>query len=793
MPNPLARYTPAEWFAAIIAALVMMIAMANAVERSVNPTTESAADYFVATDGNDTNPGTETAPFATLAKAREAVRKRVATGLEKNILVLIRGGTYLQTETLTFGLEDSGTEKFSITYAASPNELVVLSGGRRIEGWKKGNDEIWTVVLPETSAREWYFRQLFINGQRGVRARTPNRDSTEPWCRMLSSTAKYEDEETPITVKLGGYKQPFRIQAYKNPGDVELVYINNNDEGRTRIGTIDEAAQTFTLAPPHRWNSKAHPNDWYLSFPDPHWKACYLENAIEMLDEPGEWYLDRRTGVLSYWPRAGEDLTHSQVIAPLVQKTLLAIVGTRERPIMNLHFKAIHLEYLDWPLPDIGYMGLFCCTVDSGPKEKPEHGFIDAALEYEYARKCKFIDGGITHVGAMGICPRRGTAGIVIEGNEIADLGAGGIGVSEIRQSPIGDRPWNPFPREEDYVGYRIANNHIHDCGTDYYGAVGITLFMTRGSIVAHNLIHDTAYSGIQWAGDSNANRKSTRDNAVEFNHIYNAMKVTADGAGMYITYAHAGATVICGNLIHDTFCNPFHRGLSEVGQGDVPCFGLYLDGNMSGGRYENNVVFRNSGGPVFFLARHENSIWIDNLFQKNGAPPEEFFEVMVAAAGLEPAYQKSILNEEPNPCRISSLSNAISGKACGARQFDLLAKGRGVVEIFRAPGAVESDLTLTLHDLNPAARYVLLAYSGALAPPEKDYYAPYKLDGNDVSALGTLPILSAVEALPLSDIGLPLADGKAGITGAELIKKGISLKLGKTPRAIWIAYHKSG
>jgi hypothetical protein len=83
-------------------------------------------------------------------------------------------------------------------------------------------------------------------------------------------------------------------------------------------------------------------------------------------------------------------------------------------------------------------------------------------------------------------------------------------------------------------------------------------------------------------------------------------MQVTADGAGMYVTYGHGGQTVIRGNLIHDTHCNPFRRGESELEKGDVPCHGLYLDGQMNGGRYENNVVFRNAGGPLLFNS-HQN------------------------------------------------------------------------------------------------------------------------------------------------------------------------------------------
>jgi len=140
------------------------------------------ADFYVAVGGKDTNAGTAAAPFATLARAREAVRGKIKDGLTQDIVVEIRGGTYPVAETLTFGPEDSGTEKYSITYAAAPGEKVVLDGGRRIGGWKKGTDRIWTAVLPEAKAGTWYPRQLFVDGQRAIRARTPN----QGWCEGKS-------------------------------------------------------------------------------------------------------------------------------------------------------------------------------------------------------------------------------------------------------------------------------------------------------------------------------------------------------------------------------------------------------------------------------------------------------------------------------------------------------------------------------------------------------------------------------------------------------------------------------
>ena len=128
------------------------------------------ADFFVAPNGDDANPGTKRKPFATLARARNAVREKVAAGLDRSWLVFVRGGTYPQTQALVFGPEDSGTERHSITYAAAPGESVVLDGGRRISRWKKGKNEVWTADLPEVRSGNWYFRQLFVKDRRAVRA-----------------------------------------------------------------------------------------------------------------------------------------------------------------------------------------------------------------------------------------------------------------------------------------------------------------------------------------------------------------------------------------------------------------------------------------------------------------------------------------------------------------------------------------------------------------------------------------------------------------------------------------------
>jgi hypothetical protein len=744
------------------------------------------ADFWVAPDGKDSNPGTAGAPFATLARARDAVRKIIAAKLTKDIRVLIRGGTYSQTDTLLFGPQDSGTEKHSITYSACAGEKVVMSGGRRITGWKKRGGEIWTAEIPEVRAGKWHFRQLFVNGKRTVRARTPNVSDKTPWWIIKASTA-----ERPFTVSVNGL-----LQAYRNPGDVELVCIYNNEGSRERLESVDAKRQVFTLAPP-KPNPKCFGADWSLGTPQPG-KASYLENALEMLDQAGEWYLDARTGVLSYWPRPGEDLTRDEVTAPVARSTILAVVGRRDHVVMNLHFKGLHVEYVDWPLPAWGYMGLFCCNVAVGSKERPGHRFIEAAVEFEHARGCDFVDGGIAHVGANGLCLREGTAHNVIEGNEISDLGGNGIGAGGCNVA-AGYLHAAPPPEEGEYRGYRIANNHIHDCGTDYFGGSGICLYLSQEAVVAHNLVHDTAYFGIGVAGSQDPKVPFAGDNTIEYNHVYRAMKVTVDGSGLYVTFAHHGlGTLVRGNLIHDTLWNRFGRGEILNGIHDtIPCHGLYLDGNNSGCRYQGNVVFRNAGGPLLFNSPKKNNRWVDNLFQKDGTPPPEFLEAVEWLAGLEPAYRQSILKSQGDPCSYRELTGEhFKAGGWAAYQFDRPKAGRGVVAIFHRTESKGDWLPVMLRGLDPSANYALKAYAGKLAQADERFYSGTFFGNCDkslfatyLSALGDLPILSDVAPVPVSHVVSVSESDQSTVRGRELIEQGLLLKVPKRPSVVWIIY----
>lgn len=706
-------------------------------------------DFHVAVHGDDRNPGTAAAPFATIARARDVVREKIRQGLTSNVIVEIHSGRYSVPEPLVFRPEDSGTLDYSVMYVAEPNGRVVLDGGRPIGGWKKNPDGLWTTTIPEVRAGQWYPRQLFVNDQRAIRARTPNRG----WCEAEPvQPIQYDsvDQEIEIQINTKGGKGIFGharefeyeqakleggIAAWGNPTDIELVSLRHNEGGRKKLIAIDPSAQTVTLQPPHRWAPKVYGNDWFNGIPD---GRCYFENALEFLDEPGEWYLDRTTGVLTYMPKPGEDPNSWNVSAPIVQNTLLAIRGTEDRPVTNLHFHGLHIEHVDWPLPEQGYSGLFCCNVpvfrDGGD---PGHRFIEAAVEMTNAVSCSFKDGAITRVGGMGLVLGEGTADINVEGNLVEQTGAGGLGLG---QCNVGFGYLLAAPREKpgEYERFRIRNNYVHHCGLDYFGAVGIALFRMKDSDISHNLIHDTAYCGVVFPGDQDPNWNFVGGNTFERNHIYHDMLVTQDGAGLYASFTHLGTTVRA-NLIHDSSGNPMSGGIC-------------LDGS-SGMTFDHNVVYGNPAWSLVLFRPSDTAenVWTGNLVMpardsgvtatlpktlfdgrpgwqlqlgsRDRRPPAEFIEAMRHYTGLEPSYRKRLQGTEGQPCRLHILEDGLTW------QMDFPELGRGVVYCVDAsvgkgiygPQTQRSRSSWKLRGLSPDASYRLKAYSGVIQMSPSD------------------------------------------------------------------------
>src|SRR5262245_12618441 len=196
------------------------------------PAPQQGVIFYASPEGNNAwsgklaaaNENRTDGPFATIEKARDAIRDLRAQGpLTQPVTVYIRGGLYVLPEPLVFSPEDSGTQPCPITYAAYPGETPVLSGGRKIPGWKKltetgevsgidakARGKLWVADVP----KGWRFNQLFVDGKRLPRSVMPNADQWESWYKATEGKGK------AIL-----YFPPGTIRRWPNLEDVEINLV----------------------------------------------------------------------------------------------------------------------------------------------------------------------------------------------------------------------------------------------------------------------------------------------------------------------------------------------------------------------------------------------------------------------------------------------------------------------------------------------------------------------------------------------------------------------------------------
>jgi len=578
---------------------------------------ERKADFYVATNGNDAWTGTLAAPndsrtdgpFATLARARDAVRKMIASELTKDVLVLVRGGVYEFDEPFVLGPEDSGTPVYSITYAAFPGEQPIISGGRTISGWKKNDQNKWTVELPDVLSGEWWFRQLFADGKRLPRARFPDAENLLR-VESVSSDVKSINLNQPLpSVDLSGK-------------DAELVVFQNWSVSRASISRSSD--NVVTTAKPVGWIGHS------ATTVSPG-KPAYLEHAPAFVTQPGEWYLDRANGILTYMATDGEEPNQSQFIAPKVEQLVL-IAGRKDASVRNIRIEGITFEYAKWAFPETGYSGIQAGHY--GTNMSQPTFVLPLAIEYTYALDCRLERCRLAHIGASGVGFGAGCQRNKMVGCELFDIGGNGVMVGWRGKEKDGegielDADWNDL--NDAPVANEISNNSIRVCGIVNHGCVGIWEAFSAESRIAYNLVTELPYTGISVGFRWNTSVTSQRGCIVEYNHIHDVMKILADGGGIY-TLGFQPKTILRGNLIHDV-----HR--SDFAHGGAPNNGIFFDQGSKGFLVEGNIIYNTYGQPIRFNQTGEEwHTWRDNSFGiKPDAP--DFPSEAVAKAGPRNRY----------------------------------------------------------------------------------------------------------------------------------------------------------
>jgi hypothetical protein len=135
----------------------------------------SAKEIYVSPKGNDRNPGNIEKPLASLNGARDLIRKmRTTENLKEEVRIIIGDGTYFMDEPLILNEFDSGSEEAPVVFISEAGAKPVFIGGIQINNWEKVSDKLWKTNVKEVRKYDWYFEQLFVNGNRAVRAKSPN-------------------------------------------------------------------------------------------------------------------------------------------------------------------------------------------------------------------------------------------------------------------------------------------------------------------------------------------------------------------------------------------------------------------------------------------------------------------------------------------------------------------------------------------------------------------------------------------------------------------------------------------
>jgi hypothetical protein len=481
----------------------------------------------------------------------------VAAGAE----IVLRGGVYRLTDTVVFRPEDGGTALAPTRVRAADGEEPTLSGGLVLGGWRQVEDlpermpsaargRIWAADVPRFQGRPLEFRQLWINGQKAVRARRPDGDAMH---RLVAWNKAAREAEIPAPALAG----------VRDLREVELVLLQMWETAnlRVRTATGDGGTAWVTFEEPEATIQFEHP--WPPPVIDPanpgRNSAFFAANAPEFLTEPGEWWLDRRAERVYYWPRPGEDPSTAEVVVPVLE-TLVEIAGSEDRPVTHLSFEGIRFAHTTWLRPSrlghVPHQATMYMTeaYRLSPPGTPDWRSLDnqawvgrppaqvvarggAHLAW---RRCTFIHGAMA-----GLDLERAVTDSVVTRSVFRDLGGNGL-----QAGHYGDAagevhlPYAPHDDRALVARVAITDNLVDDTANEDWGGVGLSVGFAREVTIAHNDILGTSYSGISVGWGWSRTPGAMARNVVEGNRIRRFGTRTADTGGIYLLGAQPGSRV---------------------------------------------------------------------------------------------------------------------------------------------------------------------------------------------------------------------------------------------------------
>ncbi len=559
-------------FAATACGVLLASLAAGAPAREPADAERKTADYYVATNGSDQwsgrieqpNPAATDGPFATLARARDAVRAIATT--KPDVVVLIRGGVCPLKETVVFSLANAPVSGGTITYAAYANEKPIFTSAVPIVGWTRPNDpsrllpeeargKVWVADVPACLTN---VISLYDGASRLRRA----------WSKPFAPVAYAARTDPPNRIA-------FPRGAMRNwpdlaNGELRVIPSCDYEMCLLPLAAVDEqTGVAHTAVPASRTMGR-------VKFMD---QTVWVENILEVLDEPGEWVFNAAERKLYLWP-IGE-CPSDAVTAPLLTELLrvegkIDYDGPSDQPVAGLVFRGLTFtggERLPWHGATKGEL-----------QHKWEHFDVPSALvRLRGAKKC--VIQGCRFINTSGAGLR---LDLTCQENEVIDneiAHTGGVGILLAG--------YGPGTKDENKHNI-VSNNWVHHVGEIYWASPAIMVWQSGENRVTHNLIHDTPYSGITVSGRTGWT--SQADSTFRAREVklpdYNALPSAASGSNAVHRewwearepYMHARKNYVAWNDIHDV--------MQTMGDGN----GIYISGAGKANLIHQNYIHHVDG-----------------------------------------------------------------------------------------------------------------------------------------------------------------------------------------------------
>ena len=549
--------------------------------------------YVDPVNGNDSAEGSKDAPFRTIGRAKKEVRK-INVNMQGDIVVNLRGGEYfpeitteeipldnqissevytypLRVSDLTFTPQDSGKGGHQVIYRAYENEKPVIMGSKKVDGWKlyDGEKNIYRAFVGKDNPT----RHFIVDDTCAVRARSEGgfpKGTTYNWESHANGAPAFVVPSA-------------EMESWKRIENVELVFQSLFTFSRLCIDRVEKNGDNLNVY-------MKQPGYYYITHKGgtsptlPTW----IENAYELLDQPGEWYCNKEDGYLYYKPLEGQNVDTMNAQVPYMDVALRFTGESKEKRVENIRFSGIEVKNTDWLRPSYnnGHNDAQNNYIREGAINTPNAGdcdfLSDAAVELSYAEgiildRCIF-----RNIGMTVITLRDASRNNYIYGNGFYNLSAGGI--------MMGDPQWRDESAKKNFqqgdpqelmFNNDIVSNYFHKIAREFRSATAISSSYMVDMDVTNNEIHDVPYSGMHFGyGWAEVKNVYSRDNRIQKNIVDVFMNGMFDGGGIYVIGA-TGGTKEHPNIISDNFI----RNQCETNFG-----GLYFDEGSTNWVVYNNV-----------------------------------------------------------------------------------------------------------------------------------------------------------------------------------------------------------